>query len=514
MLNKQFLRLAIVAGFLSACAKQNISHSDKVNIDLDQLSTSESFVRINKASVSPSTVLPKGTQLMAVVDNNCLEKNKLQGTQSPKHLSTIVADHSLESAHLKTQAYAMTLDQDLDLEDLKTQAEEDECVTEVSNNNPIHATAATNDPLFNSQKHLISIQAAAAYDILLADGALTKDVIIAVIDTGVDLNHSDLRANLWDDGSGHAGYDFRNGDNTPMDDNGHGTHVSGLAAAISNNGVGVSGVAAKNVKIMALKVLDSKGSGNDTDIVNAIRYAIQNKAEVINMSMAGTGKSSALQSAMQEAAAAGITLIMAAGNDSISLSSSNIVTPAYYAKDTDGAIAIASVDSQTKMLSSFSNFSTTYVELAAPGSNGILSTMLNNTYKVLEGTSMASPIAAGAAALTVGWLKSHNYSSTPTLVKSILLNSAEVNPYLSNYIAGGHNLNLLSLASYLKANYSQGPSTIDPTPSPTPTATPAPTPVPTPKPTATPAPTPVPTPKPTATPAPTPVPTPRPTVTP
>jgi hypothetical protein len=223
------------------------------------------------------------------------------------------------------------------------------------------------------------------------------------------------------------------------------------------------------------------------------------------MSFGGTGKSPATLTALKEAAAAGIVLIMAAGNDTTQLSATNFFSPASYAKDVAGAIAIASLDTATNKISSFSNYSTTYVELASPGSTGILSTMLNNKYGELQGTSMASPIAAGAAALTVNWLKSHNYAIDPAVVKSIMLNGSATNANLTNLVAGGHALNLRTLAAYLKANYVTGTA---PTPTPTPTATPTPTPTPTP--TA----TPTPTPKPTATPTPTPVMTPTPTPTP
>ncbi|MBS1970060.1 MAG: S8 family serine peptidase [Bdellovibrionales bacterium] len=517
---RHLLGLFFLVAFLVSCAKNNASQSEKVNIDLEQLAaTNQDFAAANsnKDISSEDVVLPSGTQLVAVVSKDCRDIKKQNGADTSEDISEIVADPRQDLSQLKKQAYSVILDSEIKLSELKEKAGSDDCLMEISNEGVVHTTAASNDPGFSSQKHMANIEAAAGFDTFLADGALTKEVVIAVIDTGVDLNHEDLKANLWDDGAGNAGYDFVNKDKTPMDDNGHGTHVSGLAAAVTNNSVGTAGVSAKNTKIMALKVLDSKGSGSDTDIINAIRFAIQNKADVINMSFGGSGKSPATLTALKEAAAAGIVLIMAAGNETTQLSATNFFSPASYAKDVAGAIAIASLDTATNKISSFSNYSTTYVELASPGSTGILSTMLNNKYGELQGTSMASPIAAGAAALTVNWLKSHNYAVDPAVVKSIMLNGSSTNANLTNLVTGGHALNLRTLASYLKTNYMTGTA---PTPTPTPTATPTPipTPTPTPKPTATPTPTPVmtptPTPTPVMTPTPTPTPKPSPTVSP
>lgn len=507
---RQLLGLILVTSFLISCAKHNSSQTEKVNIDLDQLAAdNHSFAAINKKASEEEVILPSGTQLVAVVSNECRKTKKLNGEDTSASLSEYAADPRQDAHALKKHAYSVTLDADMSLKDLKQQAEADDCLMEVSNEGVVHVTAATNDPQFSNQKHMAAIEAAVGFDTFLADGVLTKDVVIAVIDTGIDLNHPDLKGNLWNDGAGNAGYDFVNQDKVPMDDYGHGTHVSGLAAAVTNNNVGTAGVSAKNTKIMALKALDSRGSGADSSIINAIRYAVEKKADVINMSLGGFGKSPAIYTALKEAADAGIVVIMAAGNSSVQLdNSANFFFPAGYAKDLPGAIAIASTDAVSKRLSSFSNYSTTYVELAAPGSNGIVSTTLGNGYGDMQGTSMASPIAAGAAALVVNWLKSHNYAVTPNLVKSIMLEGAEANGNITSYVTAGHSLNLRILASYLKANYAGGAS---PTPTPKPTPTPVMTPTPTPQPTPVMTPTPTPTPKPTPVMTPTPAPTPKPT---
>ncbi|WP_413290088.1 S8 family serine peptidase [Bdellovibrio sp. HCB337] len=505
---------------LVGCGKGQSSHSEKVQIDLQQLAQDNAgFAEANSEALSSNSVseekivLPSGTKLMAVVSNECRDSKKQSGQSSSQDLSEKVADSRQENIRLKKHAYSVTLNQDMALEDLKLQAEGDDCIVEVSNELMFQTTVATNDPSFAQQRHLASIEAPVGFDTFLADGSLTQDAVVAIIDTGVDLNHTDLKANLWNDGTGSAGYDFVNDDNLPTDDAGHGTHVAGLAAAVSNNAVGVSGVAPKSTKIMALKVLNSQGSGSNTDIINAIRYAIEKKADVINMSLGGNGRSTAMQNALRDAVAAGVTVIVSAGNDSAALSTTNFVSPAGYGKDFQGVIAIASIDSVSKRLSSFSNYSTTYVELAAPGSNGILSTTMGSRYGEMQGTSMSSPVVAGAAAIVASWLKSHNFKPTPAMVEQILKLGSEVNANLTNSVMDGKSLNLRSLASYLKANYATG-QTPPPVATPAPTPVMTPTPTPTPRVTPTPTPTPVMTPTPTPTPRVTPTPTPTPVMTP
>lgn len=505
------LGIFVWALILSGCAKDHSSQSEKVQIDLQQLAQDNAgFAAANAETIqqgdtsnSEKIILPSGTKLMAVVSNECRDQKKQMGQASTQDLSEIVADPRQESVRLKIQAYAVTLEHDISLAELQNQAELDSCIEDVANIVNYKSTATPNDPRFSAQRHLASIEAAVGNDTFLAAGELTQDAIIAIVDSGVDMNHEDLKANMWNDGAGNVGYDFANDDNNPMDDFGHGTHVAGLAAAVTNNSVGVAGVAASHAKVMAIKVLDSSGSGSNTDIINGIRYAIEHKAEVINMSLGGTGKSTAMQRALQDAVNAGITVLASAGNDNRELTSTFFVSPAGYAKDIEGVLSIASIDSVSKNRSFFSNYSPTYVEFAAPGSNGILSTYPGNRYVEMQGTSMSSPVAAGAAVIVTSWLKSHNFKSTPALVEQILKAGSPSNANLTSAVMDGKSLNLRSLASYLKANYATG-QVPPPTPTPTPTPTPAPTPVMTPTPTPTPRATPVVTPTPVMTPAPTP----------
>jgi serine protease len=237
----------------------------------------------------------------------------------------------------------------------------------------------------------------------------TGHTIVAVIDTGVDYNHPDLKANMWknsreiagngidDDGNGYRddvyGYDFANNDSNPIDDNGHGTHVSGTIGAIGDNGVGVAGID-WHTKIMALKFLDSSGSGYLSNAVRALNYAVANGAKVVNNSYGGGGYDAAMQTAINNARTHGVIVVAAAGNDG----TNNDTTPSYPANYAgDNVIAVAATDRNDR-LASFSNYGRTTVDIAAPGV-AIYSTLPNGQYGTYSGTSMATPHVVGAIAL-------------------------------------------------------------------------------------------------------------------
>lgn len=248
----------------------------------------------------------------------------------------------------------------------------------------------------------------------------SADVVIAIIDTGVDYNHIDLRNNIWvnsaeipgngidDDGNGYVddvyGWDFVGDDNDPMDDNGHGTHVAGIAAA-ENNKTGTVGVA-YNCKIMCLKAGNSSGYFNNSDIAEAIQYAYMNGASVINMSFGGSSISIAVEDALMDAYNQCV-LVAAAGNDGLCnnlgcLTHFPAVGVAYPAA-LPYVIGVMSCNANGTTRSLFSNFDhhpygTVEYEVYACGEQ-IPSTWPNNKYATLSGTSMACPVVAGIAAV-------------------------------------------------------------------------------------------------------------------
>ena len=282
-----------------------------------------------------------------------------------------------------------------------------------SPNYQVQVAKASNDPQLQNLWGLKEIAANEAWD-LSSD---SPEVVVAVIDTGVDFTHPDLAANMWtnpgelpgdgldNDGNGYVddvhGVNAALGSGNPMDDNGHGTHTAGTIGAVGNNGVGVVGVAWR-VKIMALRFLNANGGGTIADAIRAINYMVRMKTQyginiiASNNSWGGGGYSQPLHDAIERARDAGIVFVAAAGNEANN-NDSSATYPAGY--DLDNVISVAAVDKNLR-LAYFSNFGQA-VDIAAPGVS-IISTVPGNGYAALSGTSMAAPHVAGAIALLAG----------------------------------------------------------------------------------------------------------------
>ena len=257
--------------------------------------------------------------------------------------------------------------------------------------------------------------------------------VIAIVDTGVTLNHPDLENKLYRDSSGNViGYDFVNGDASPADDHGHGTHCAGIAAAQVNNGVGMAGIAGwsadpfgsdiHSTKIMPVKVLDASGSGSLLAVANGITFAADNGAKIISLSLGATASSTTLTNAIAYAWNKGCIVVAAAGNSSSSVKS--------YPAACANVISVAATDTNDT-LASFSNYGS-WVLCAAPGVS-IYSTYPGG-YANLSGTSMAAPLVAGEAALLASqapWLSN-------TVLRNFVLSSVDpYKPYASRTIKGG-----------------------------------------------------------------------------
>jgi thermitase len=240
------------------------------------------------------------------------------------------------------------------------------------------ADLTPNDPGASQQWAWSPIQANQAWDVTQG----SSSVVIAVVDTGIQRSHPDLDSKIV------GGYDYVQGDTAADDGNGHGTHVAGTSAAETNNATGGAGTC-PNCRLMPVRVLDNNGSGTLVNVANGIRYAADNGAKVINMSLGGGGSSS-LQSAVDYAWSKGVFMACAAGNSNTSSTAS--AYPGAY----PNCFAVAST-TNTDARSSFSNYGS-WVEVAAPGSN-IYSSWLNSGYNTISGTSMATPHVAGLAGL-------------------------------------------------------------------------------------------------------------------
>ncbi len=313
----------------------------------------------------------------------------------------------------------------------------------------MHAHADPNDTYYSSQQYgPQKVQANLAWDIWNP----TAQTIIAIVDTGIDYTHPDLTNKITRDGSGTVigynavGSNSHSGNpNDPSDDYGHGTHCAGIAAAETNNGVGIAGISGwnglsgsdtANTKLMPVKVLDSTGSGTSTTVANGITWAADHGAKVISLSLGGGG-STTMSNAVAYAWSKGCVVVASAGNSG----SSAFSYPAAYAN----VISVAATD-RTDTLTYYSNYGS-WVKVAAPGGGNTAGDYIWSTtptyaagggfalnYDGLSGTSMACPHVSGEAALI--W--SQNPTLTNAQVRDIIQSNVDpYNPYGSHTIAAG-----------------------------------------------------------------------------
>lgn len=314
------------------------------------------------------------------------------------------------------------------------------------------------DPMFNEQWSLANsgqrggkaradISATLAWDKKTTG---SEDVVVAVLDSGVDYRHQDLMQNMWerpgnvaayyDDQLGYVddlnGYDATSVGGDPMDENGHGTHCAGIIGADGNNGIGIAGINWR-VKIMPLKFMSKGGFGSTKDAVEAINYVINRKeagvnVRIISASWGSTQKSQALEDVIRAAGQAGILFVAASGNASANADKS----PHYPASfELPNVISVAALN-RIDELASFSNFGAKRVHIAAPGAE-ILSTWLNGDFREASGTSMATPEVAGVAALVL----SVEPNLTMEELRARLLKSIDKLPGLKGKVSSGGRIN-------------------------------------------------------------------------
>ena len=321
----------------------------------------------------------------------------------------------------------------------------DHCET----NNHLEVDSVTPDDVhYDKQYGLVSARADQAWGITQG----SQNIVVAVTDAGVNIDHPDLVPNIWsnpgeipnngidDDANGYiddtVGWDFFNNDNNPSptgSNEGHGTHVAGIVGAAGNNGVGVSGVA-WNVSLMPVRFLGGNGGGTTAGAVSAIYYAIDNGADIINASWGGGNFSPVLETAVGAANSAGVLFVAAAGNSALN----NDINEHYPSNfEFPNVISVAATN-ENNFLAGFSNFGAQGVHLAAPGDQ-IPSTWIglsdegNPLYKFLSGTSMAAPHVSGLAALML----SVNPSLTPKQIRDILIDSSRAVSSLSGSVRSG-----------------------------------------------------------------------------
>jgi len=333
--------------------------------------------------------------------------------------------------------------------------------------NEPEASVVMNDPNIPQAWGLEKTLANKAWSVSQGD----KNILVAVIDTGADINHEDLANNIWtnpgetgldkngkdkatngidDDGNGFVddvhGWNFVSNNNNLTDNHGHGTHVSGIIGAEAGNKKGIAGISPK-VSLMQLKYFDPKVPNTDNlkNTIAAIKYAIKMKANIINYSGGGTEYSKEEFEAVQEAQKNGILFVAAAGNER-SNSDHNKYYPADYGLS--NIISVTAIDPSTEVLPS-SNYGVQTVDIAAPG-QGILSTLPNNNYGTMTGTSQATAFVTGAAVLFMA----HRKVTEPEKVKEYILSTGDSQSSLLAKTKTSKKLNLFRVLTSLDTGVS------------------------------------------------------------
>lgn len=381
-------------------------------------------------------------------------------------LPSYVEDISFDGTDLALIKVKNGITEDQIREDLEAQAENFSVQP-----NFVYEATRVNDPFYGLQWGLhneetgVDIGFEESYDFIMEHLNEMSETVVAVIDTGMDYTHSDLAANIWvnsgetpgndrdDDGNGYRddvhGYDFAK--NRPLSDGAinnyyaHGTHCAGIIGAATDNGNGIAGIASATgkVSIMDLKVLEGpKGLGDSYDVVRAIRYAERNGADICNLSMGSYVDDETLYRTI---AASDMLFVCAAGNDGLNLDNKPIYPGCY---DLSNVICVGNAQSNGR-LNSKSNYSSKSVDIAAPGTV-IHSTIPNNKYDDMSGTSMAAPFVTGAAAVLHSYYKDISAAG----IRHLLLSGAQRKSSLNGRVVSGRFLDLYkSLTDYSEDDY-------------------------------------------------------------
>lgn len=433
---------------------------------------------------SVPALIPARLSLNAVFDLNCLRHPKgHKGVERIRHQVVIpkarlrAVGSRAHRSHLHSVTWQPS--KSMTWAELDKLVAEERCLRALAPDTTFHALAEEGASL-SRQEHLPFIGWPTAIRRLRPIAEAAPPAVIAVIDTGVDLSHAALAPNAWvnkgeipgngldDDLNGYIddihGFDFGtfSGDSGPKSRAGyfsHGTHVAGLAAAHWSSPVsGVNGGA----RIMSLNVFGPRRAAKVSTLENALRYAVDNGATVVNLSIGGREYTRSMRETLRYAVRKGVVVVAAAGNEGMEISrdprSRRFVTPAAYGKDINGMITVTSVDSRTGRLSAFSNFSLFLVELAAPGAyrsgelgnDGLFSTVPSNRYGSLAGTSMAAPVVSGAAGLVQAWLHQAGRAASPAFVEQALTQSARTGAGALVFTRSGGVLDLDRLVAWLQ----------------------------------------------------------------
>ncbi|MEL7670801.1 S8 family serine peptidase [Methanobacterium sp.] len=424
--------------FCSVASASNVSDTND-SINLSSTSNSSNIV-INSTSKNTSSINYKKNELFV--------KFKYSSKASYQKISKMV---NLQIGATVIKEYSdvkglqlVRIPANMSLKDAIAKYKKNSNVIYAEPNYAYAENSIPDDTYYDYQWGLSQVNASEAWNITTG----SHKVIIAVIDSGIDLNHPDLKANIWinkgeipgngidDDHNGYIddvyGWNFISGNSNISDDDGHGTHVAGIIAAAGNNSKGVTGVM-WSATIMSLKFLDNEGNGYVDDAVSAIRYATKMGASIISCSWGGSEYSQALKDVIDASSA---LVVCAAGNRGCG--ANDDISPVYPACFTSKNIISVAATDTSDALASFSDYGLNSVDVAAPGTH-ICSTLPGSQYGYMQGTSMAVPYVTGLA----GLIKSIRPDLTALQIKYTILNNVDYISSLAGKILTGGRINAL-----------------------------------------------------------------------
>ncbi|AGH95509.1 S8 family serine peptidase [Pseudobdellovibrio exovorus] len=444
---------------------QCISSSDaaKINSSLSQ------SVKMNGLAVdSKITSLDwqQDEDLIVTLDNSCVVE---------KDFSDPILSY-IDSQDIQTQrpytVYTIKKEKVKNLKLFIAQALDSECLLSAEKDGLVQIKNVQ-DPQFSSQRHLSYIGASESFlDTLMSyNSGQLYPVKVAIIDTGIDTTNTDLQSQFARNSSGQIiGHNSTESSNDFLSDSGyHGTHVAGLIGATYKNGLNGSGVYGRNIKIYPVRGSNNGDTFRIADLANAIIWAADQGVDIINLSLGTPTEYSSIKNAISYGISKNIIFVVAAGNEGKLLGSANPQYPAMYSTQFSGLVTVSSIDASTGGLSSFSSYSSTYVDILAPGSNG--STGIASTIPItasnsagfasrvkyedgstgpIQGTSMAAPLVTGVLAAGISMAKSQGITLTNTELKTLLKASAAKSPSYTNFSSSGNSLNLPSFYNHIR----------------------------------------------------------------
>lgn len=434
-----------IAGSLSCEIPNRETRSEDVSSmsvnNNEDISTYQNFIvkfkdenKVQKTDEASATLRPSG---------NALHVFNVKGV-SFKVLAENTHTLNLDMPTEDRKKYIQSLRSDQTIE----YVEPDYPIQAIDTNSEDDISSQTNDPYFSQQWMHQNVQTEKAWTITTG----SKNIVVAVLDTGIDYTHKDLKDNMWinpqeklngidDDNNGYIddiyGWNFvsNNSDPRTTSRSNHGSHVAGIIGATGSNNTGIVGMA-PNVRLMALRFMGDSGTGSTSGAIRGIDYAISKHVFAINNSWGSSGTSRSLGDAITRAEKAGILFLVAAGNGSNHIGFNIDRTPWYPASYSNSNVLSVAATKTDDNLTAFSNFGLSKVDVAAPGAQ-ILSTISNQGYQNMSGTSMATPLVTGLAVL----VKAANPKLTYKQVIQVIRESVDKKASLASQVASGGRVN-------------------------------------------------------------------------